>query len=99
MGQDINGKVAYITDAGSGIGRATALELAREGVHVGLIAGTESKLEAVAEEAAANGVKTSYAVCDIAKIDDVNQAVEHLKSDLGSADILLNNAGIGLNGN
>ncbi|HLR63670.1 MAG TPA: 3-ketoacyl-ACP reductase [Lentibacillus sp.] len=99
MGQDINGKVAYITGAGSGIGRATALELAREGVHVGLIARTESKLEAVAEEAAANGVKTSYAVCDIAKIDDVNQAVEHLKSDLGSADILLNNAGIGLNGN
>ncbi|ALX49661.1 3-ketoacyl-ACP reductase [Lentibacillus amyloliquefaciens] len=98
MGQDITGKIAYITGAGSGIGRATALELAREGVHVGLIARTESKLKAVAEEAAAQGVKANYAVCDIADMKQVDQAVEKLQKDLGAADILLNNAGVGMHG-
>ncbi|GGJ82153.1 putative oxidoreductase YoxD [Lentibacillus kapialis] len=98
MGQNIEGKIAYITGAGSGIGRATALELAREGVHVGLIARTKSKLKSVAEEAETHGVQTSYAVCDIADMEDVNQAVEHLQHELGAADILLNNAGIGMHG-
>ncbi|TFJ92911.1 3-ketoacyl-ACP reductase [Lentibacillus salicampi] len=98
MGQDIQGKVAYITGAGSGIGRATALELAREGVHVGLIARTESKLKAVAEEAEAQGVKAVYVPCDISEMEEVHLAVDKLEQDLGPADILLNNAGIGLNG-
>ncbi len=82
MGQDIQGKVAYITGAGSGIGRATALELAREGVHVGLIARTESKLQTVAEEVEAQGVQASYAVCDIADMDKVEQAVSELRQTL-----------------
>ncbi|MFD1361274.1 3-ketoacyl-ACP reductase [Lentibacillus salinarum] len=98
MGQDIKGKIAYITGASSGIGRATALELAKEGVHVGVIARTESKLKAVAEKAAAQGVKTAYVACDIADMEDVNQAVEWLKDELGPADILINNAGVGLRG-
>ncbi len=98
MGQEVKGKIAYITGAGSGIGRATALELAREGVHVGLIARTESKLKAVAEEAKSLGVKASYAVVDIADIEKVDQAVAHLQQNIGSADILINNAGIGIHG-
>ncbi|HLS08903.1 3-ketoacyl-ACP reductase [Lentibacillus sp.] len=98
MGQDIKGKIAYITGAGSGIGRATALELAREGVHVGLIARTESKLQAVAEEAETQGVKTAYAPCDIPDIDEVNLSIDKLKDELGPADILINNAGIGQHG-
>ncbi|SFD67858.1 3-oxoacyl-[acyl-carrier protein] reductase [Lentibacillus persicus] len=98
MGQDIKGKIAYITGAGSGIGRATALELAREGVHVGLLARTESKLKTVKEEVEAQGVKASYVVCDIADMANVNNAIDYLKRELGNADILLNNAGIGLHG-
>lgn len=98
MGQDITGKIAYITGAGSGIGRATALELAREGVHVGLIARTESKLKAVAAEAKAQEVNAAYVTADISDMDDVNQAVAQLKEDLGTSDILINNAGVGMHG-
>ncbi|KGX90176.1 3-ketoacyl-ACP reductase [Pontibacillus marinus] len=98
MGQDIRGKVAYITGAGSGIGRSTALEFAKEGVHVGLIARTESKLKEVAEQAKALGVNASYEAVDISDMEKVNQAVANLQQNLGSADILINNAGIGLHG-
>ncbi|MFK3961097.1 3-ketoacyl-ACP reductase [Guptibacillus hwajinpoensis] len=95
MGQSIKGKIAYITGASSGIGRATALQLASEGVHVGLIARTESKLKEVAAEAESYGVKAVVAPANIAEIEEVNKAVDHLKNDLGSADILINNAGMG----
>ncbi|MFC7063561.1 3-ketoacyl-ACP reductase [Halobacillus seohaensis] len=98
MGQTINGKIAYITGAGSGIGRATALELAQEGVHVGLMARTESKLNKVAEEARALGVNASIAVVDISKMEEVDHAVTSLKDELGPADILINNAGISYRG-
>lgn len=98
MGQTIKGKTAYITGAGSGIGRSTALELAKEGVNVGLIARTESKLREVAEEAEKLGVKTSIAVVDISDIEAVEKAIADLKENLGAADILINNAGIGLKG-
>lgn len=98
MGQTIKGKTAYITGAGSGIGRSTALELAKEGVNVGLIARTESKLLEVAEEAEKLGVKTSIAVVDISDMEAVETAIADLKDNLGSADILINNAGIGLKG-
>ncbi len=95
MGQTIKEKIAYITGASSGIGRATALQLASEGVHVGLIARTESKLNDVASEAKSYGVKAVVAPADIADIEEVNKAVDHLKNELGSADILINNAGMG----
>lgn len=98
MGQNLKGKVAYITGAGRGIGRHTALALAQEGVNIGLISRTESELKDVAEEVEAQGVKASYAVADIADMDQVEQAVARLKVELGSADILINNAGIGAHG-
>ncbi|QDI92689.1 3-ketoacyl-ACP reductase [Salicibibacter halophilus] len=92
MGQKIEGKIAYITGAGSGIGRATALQLAKEGVHIGLIARTESKLDDVAKQAQSYGVKASVVPSDIANMDEVDQAVAVLKEELGPADILINNA-------
>ncbi|MGM0940495.1 MAG: 3-ketoacyl-ACP reductase [Bacillota bacterium] len=98
MGQVIKGKVAYITGASSGIGRTTALVLAKEGVHVGLIARTKSKLEEVAKEAASHGVKASFATADIANLEEVEQAIDYLQKEIGSADILINNAGIGAYG-
>ncbi|WP_408009846.1 3-ketoacyl-ACP reductase [Pseudalkalibacillus sp. A8] len=98
MAQSIEGKTAYITGAGRGIGKATALELAREGVHVGLIARTQSSLEKVAEEARSLGVKSSVAVADISDMEQVENAVSKLENELGSTDILINNAGIGTYG-
>ncbi|MBH0231715.1 3-ketoacyl-ACP reductase [Halobacillus yeomjeoni] len=98
MGQSIRGKIAYITGAGKGIGKATALELAKEGVHLGLLARTEDDLKKVAEEAEALGVKTSMAPADISSLNEVEQAIENMKAELGPADILINNAGIGSKG-
>ncbi|MBX0356104.1 3-ketoacyl-ACP reductase [Halobacillus sp. Nhm2S1] len=98
MAQEIKGKIAYVTGAGRGIGRATALQLAKEGVHLGLIARTKSRLEEVAEEARSYGVEAAVASADIADIDQVEQAVQQIKEELGEADILINNAGIGVYG-
>ncbi|MGR9049786.1 3-ketoacyl-ACP reductase [Halobacillus faecis] len=98
MAQEIKGKIAYVTGAGRGIGRATALQLAKEGVHVGLIARTESRLEEVAEEARSYGVQASVAAADISDLEQVEKAVQQLQEELGEADILINNAGIGVYG-
>ncbi len=93
--QSLRGKTALVTGAGKGIGRAIALALAAEGVNVGLVARTEKDLKAVADEAAAFGVKAAIATADISKINEVNTAVDKLQQDLGDIDILINNAGTG----
>ncbi|MNM54824.1 putative oxidoreductase [compost metagenome] len=94
MAQSLQGKVAIITGAARGIGKATAVALAKEGVNVGLIARTESTLKEVAAELQRLGVKVAYTAADIASKEQVEQAVETLKNELGPADILINNAGI-----
>ncbi|MYL71792.1 3-ketoacyl-ACP reductase [Halobacillus litoralis] len=98
MAQEITGKIAYVTGAGRGIGKATALQLAKEGVHVGLMARTESRLEEVAEEVRSYGVQAAVAAVDISDLEQVEKAVKQLKEELGEADILINNAGIGVYG-
>lgn len=95
LAQNLTGKVAYITGAGRGIGKAIAIQLAKEGVHVGLLARTEDTLKEVASEVRALGVKAAYAPVNIASLEDVEQGVEKITSELGPADILINNAGIG----
>lgn len=95
MAQSLKGKVALITGAGKGIGRSTAIELAKEGVDIGLIARTEADLKAVASELEAFDVQVAYATADVSSMEEVNAAVEHLHTKLGATDILINNAGIG----
>lgn len=95
MAQSLVGKVALVTGAGKGIGRATAIALAKEGVNVGLIARTESDLINLAKEIEEIGVNAAYATADVSSIEQVNEAVESLKNTLGPVDILINNAGTG----
>jgi 3-oxoacyl-[acyl-carrier protein] reductase len=95
MAQSLKGKVALITGAGKGIGRSTAIELAKEGVNIGLIARTEADLKAVASELEAFDVQVAYATADVSSMEEVNAAIEHLHTKLGATDILINNAGIG----
>lgn len=97
--QKIEGKVALITGAGRGIGRATAIAFAKEGVHVGLVGRTPENLERVAEELQHYGVKTATAAADVADIDAITSAVESIRNALGPIDILVNNAGISKFGN
>jgi 3-oxoacyl-[acyl-carrier protein] reductase len=93
--ESLKGKVALVTGAGKGIGRAVALALAQEGVHVGLLARTESQLREVAKEIEALGVKTAVVTADVANREAVEAAVAQVKAQLGPIDILNNNAGIG----
>ncbi len=93
--ESIKGKIALVTGAGKGIGRAVAVALAREGVHVGLLARTESQLQEVAQELQALGVRTAVAPADVADRAAVEAAVAYIRQALGPVDILVNNAGIG----
>lgn len=95
MGQSIQGKVAVVTGAARGIGKAIALELAKEGVNVGIIARSKSDLQAVAKEIESYGVKAAYAVADVTNLEQVQKAAETFKAELGLTDILVNNAGVG----
>jgi len=93
--QIIKGKNAIITGAGRGIGRATAIAFAQEGINVGLIGKTAENLEKVAKELSEYGVEVTMATADVSDNESVIAAVEHIKSELGPIDILINNAGIG----
>ncbi|MBQ7569163.1 3-oxoacyl-[bacterium] len=87
-------RVALITGAGRGIGRAIALELARNGADVFLVARTEAQLLAVAEEVRALGRKAEIIVADVSHAEDVANAVDVAIKTYGHVDILVNNAGI-----
>ena len=97
--ESLKGRIALVTGAGKGIGRAVALALANEGVNIGLIARTEKDLLSVAEELRFLGIKTSVATADVSEIESVNAAVAHIQKQLGNIDILINNAGTDKFGN
>src|SRR5699024_5733756 len=87
-------KKAIITGAGKGIGQATALALAKEGVSLGLLARTEEDLKNVADEVKKDGVDVAIATADVSSNEQVTSAIDTLLNELGSVDILINNAGI-----
>ncbi|MGG1574712.1 3-ketoacyl-ACP reductase [Fictibacillus sp. NRS-1165] len=92
--QTLIGKTALITGAGRGIGRATAIAFANEGIHVGLIGKNRSNLEKTAAELKKYGVKVSIAEADVTHGNAVDQAVKSIVEELNSIDILINSAGI-----
>ena len=92
--QNISGKVALITGAGRGIGKATAIAFAKEGIHVGLVGRTMENLEAVAKELENYDVNVAMAAADVSDLESITSAVEWIRSELGPIDILVNNAGI-----
>ena len=93
--QSLTNKTALVTGAGKGIGKAIAMALAAEGVHLGLLARTEKDVKELAAAIEANGGKAAFATADVSNRQAVEQAVAVLKSKLGSFDILINNAGTG----
>ena len=87
-------RVALVTGAGRGIGRAIALGLARAGVSVALLGRSPGALDEVAAEVAAHGVGTSWAGADVRDYEQVQNALARLEAALGDIDLLVNNAGV-----
>lgn len=90
----IKGKVALITGAGQGIGRAIALRLASDGADISLVDVNGDRVDAVADEVRAVGVKAISLVADVTDRDQVQSAVDRTERELGGFDIIVNNAGI-----
>jgi uncharacterized protein len=91
---DLKDKTVVITGASSGIGRATALEMARRGANVVLGARRADRLEAVAVECRTLGVRAITVPTDVTKVEDCRRLIEAA----GSVDVLVNNAGFAIFG-
>jgi NAD(P)-dependent dehydrogenase (short-subunit alcohol dehydrogenase family) len=90
----IRGRKALVTGAASGIGRALALALAREGADLFLIDIDAENLARVAEETRPHGIAAITHVCDLADSLAITAAVAALQAEWGALNILINNAGI-----
>src|SRR3712207_6012536 len=91
---ELQGKVALVTGAGSGIGKAAALRLAREGARVGVLSHTEDEVRRTSAEIAAGGGAAVPLVADVAEAEPMRRAVERLVEEFGRLDIVFANAGI-----
>jgi 3-oxoacyl-[acyl-carrier protein] reductase len=90
----LENRVALITGAGRGIGRAIALAYAQEGARLSLASRTQSELEQTAREAEALGASTCLRTTDVTDPAQVEALVRHTVDELGAIDILVNNAGV-----
>lgn len=90
----VEGRIAFITGAGSGIGRVTARVLAKGGADVALCDIDLVAAEEVAREVASAGRRALAFHVDVAQLDEVTAAIESTQSELGPIDILFSNAGI-----
>ena len=95
---DLTGKIALITGAGSGVGRATSLLLASEGTTVGLVGRRTAPLEATAREIHDHGGQALVLPADVSDERAVKQAVERVNSEFGGIDFLINSAAVGFYG-
>jgi 3-oxoacyl-[acyl-carrier protein] reductase len=92
--QDLKNKKAIITGGSRGLGKATAIAFAKEGIDVAVTGRNEKALQTTVNELQELGVQATYAVFDIGNYNEVQKHIKTLVSDLGGVDILVNNAGI-----
>jgi 3-oxoacyl-[acyl-carrier protein] reductase len=88
------GRIALVTGASQGIGRACALQLAKEGAAVALVARNQEKLEQVKQEITAVGGQAQVFVADLAEEEQVKSAFKAAIAQFGKLEILVNNAGV-----
>src|SRR5215467_2981100 len=91
---DLKGRVALITGASRGLGKAIAVELARAGAILALIGRDEEKLKTTAAEAKQYDAEAHVFVADVAQEAQVRELKQRIQVQFGSVDILVNNAGI-----
>jgi len=94
----LNGTVALVTGASSGIGEATARALAAEGAGVALVARRTERIDALAREIGGTGQRALAITTDVTVEEQARQAVERTVRELGRLDIVINNAGVMLLG-
>ena len=87
-------KKAIITGGGRGLGKATAIAFAKEGIDIAITGRNEAVLKATVSELETYGVKAIYGVFDVSNYEEVKIGIKKLIDELGSVDILVNNAGI-----
>jgi 3-oxoacyl-[acyl-carrier protein] reductase len=91
---NLDGRIALVTGASQGIGRACALELARAGATVALAARNETKLAEVVSEIESGGGKAAAFVLDVAGEESIKAGTKAVLDRFGKVEILVNNAGI-----
>lgn len=90
----LSGRVALVTGASQGIGRACALKLAQSGASVALAARGQEKLQALADEITAGGGKAAAYPLDVSDEEQIKSTFKAVIAQFGKIDILVNNAGI-----
>ncbi|MCL5128884.1 3-ketoacyl-ACP reductase [Algibacter sp. L4_22] len=87
-------KKAIITGGGRGLGKATAIAFAKEGIDVAITGRNEAVLKETVSELEAIGVKSTYSVFDVGNYEEVKTGIKNIIDTFGTVDILVNNAGI-----
>ena len=98
MEKTLKDKVVLVTGASSGIGEATARELAERGAAVALVARSEEKLAVLERAISASGGRAISVPADVSDEEAVREMVGRVVGEFGALDVLANNAGLGLSG-
>ncbi len=92
--EHLKGKKAIITGGSRGLGKATALAFAKEGIDVAITGRNEKSLQETVAELKALGINATYALFNVGNYEEVQKGIKSIIADFGSVDILVNNAGI-----
>ena len=92
--ENLKGKKAIITGGSRGLGKATAIAFANQGIDVAITGRNEANLKETVAELKGLGVNATYATFDIGNYDEVKKGIQEIMNTFNTVDILVNNAGI-----